>query len=128
MGGKGSGTNPNSHFNGDPANLIPGRPPRFITEVMGVTGLKRSDVVDYLMLMVAMTPDQLQEIADSPTNMAMQIIIAKVLLKDIKESKLDGLKYVIERSIGKPTQDTNIDITVTQKQTITMPDGSKLEL
>jgi hypothetical protein len=97
---KGESSNPN------------GRPRKFISQLKK-EGYKQSEIFDAIQVLISMQPDELQAVRDNPKATVLEITIASAILKSIKDGNLDSLETLLTRIYGKPKQelDAKVDIT-----------------
>lgn len=97
---KGESSNPN------------GRPRKFISQLKK-EGYKQSEIFDAIQVLISMQPDELQAVRDNPKATVLEITIASAILKSIKDGNLDSLETLLTRIYGKPKQEVQADVNIT---------------
>lgn len=103
-----------------------GRPKSLLTEAKGM-GYKPAQVKETLEHIINLPPEELQAVADDKERSVLEIWVAKVIIKAMKDGNLQPLEMLLSRMHGAPKQD--IDIKTEQKivQVIVTPDGRRIE-
>ena len=60
-----------------------------------------------------MQPDELIGVRDNPKATVLEITIASAILKSIKDGNLDSLETLLTRIYGKPKQEVQADVNIT---------------
>lgn len=104
-----------------------GRPRKLITDIKGITGYKKDQIVMTLMIIGQMTQIELNDLVSDMEATALERTLAQAVLTGMFEGNISAISYLIERSYGKPSQEIQLE-TVSEKQKITLPDGTIIEL
>jgi len=92
-----------------------GRPKKVITRIAEITQreygieLTKTDKYDLIEYCLEMTGDELELIIDDSKSPAFLVVIAKAIIKDIKESRITTVEAIFDRVFGRPTQVQAID-------------------
>lgn len=89
-----------------------GRPRKFISQLKK-EGYKQSEIFDAIQVLIAMQPDELQNVATNPKATILEITIAAALLRSIEKGDLDSLETLLTRVFGKPKEKMEQEINVT---------------
>jgi len=86
---------------GQPSPNPLGRRPKFITSLKTM-GYSKSEISDVILIMLAMSKNELIEIIECDETNILELTIAKALLLSAKKGSLFALETLLNRSIGLP--------------------------
>lgn len=86
-----------------------GRPKKFITTVTEATGYKKSQVNDCYLTMLKLPMLELKRIADDPKTPSLEVLVARGIHGDAKRGELKNLESMLNRAIGKPVENIEVD-------------------
>jgi hypothetical protein len=84
---------------GNPA----GRPRKIVTTLKEI-GYKADQVNDTLLVMLALTPDELAQVLNNKNVTVLEKTVAQALLNSIKKGSLYNIETLLSRAIGKPRE------------------------
>lgn len=102
-----------------------GRPRNFIT-LLKQDGYRLSEIKDTIIIMMAMTMEEIGQIIMNPHATILEKTIASALIKSMKKGSLYSLETLLSRVFGKPIEflDTEIKTDINQKIEITITSSS----
>jgi hypothetical protein len=89
-----------------------GRPRKFISQLKK-EGYKQSEIMDAIQVLISMQPDELHAVKINPKSTVLEISVASAILKSIQKGDLDALETLLTRIYGKPKQDIEAKVEVT---------------
>ena len=94
---------------GQPSPNPMGRRPKFVT-TLKKTGYAKSEINDVILVMLAMTQNELMEITSRGDTNILELTICKALLLNAKRGSLNALEILLNRSIGLPIRQTEVQL------------------
>lgn len=94
---------------GQPSPNPMGRRPKFVTTLKKM-GYSKSEINDVILVMLAMTQNELLEIIDRDNTNILELTICKALLLDAKKGSLNALETLLNRSIGLPIRQSEAQL------------------
>lgn len=89
-----------------------GRPRKWISNLKE-SGYKGSEVNDCIQVLLAMTEDELAEVAKIPHATILEKTIAAALTKGMEEGSLHVIETLLSRTYGKPKEQATISADMT---------------
>jgi len=88
-----------------------GRPRKLVTQFSDL-GYKASEINDILMVLLAMTVEELRHVYESPDSTILEKTVARALKKDLDKGNLHNLETILSRAFGRSreTQDAKKDL------------------
>ena len=74
------------------------------------TGYAKSEINDVILVMLAMTQNELLEIISREDTNILELTICKALLLNAKRGSLNALEVLFNRSIGLPIRQTEVQL------------------
>jgi hypothetical protein len=102
-----------------------GRPPKFLTSLKHVTGLKESQIADCIKQLMSLEPDELQEHAGKSDITVLEKIVCRALLDDIKEWRQNNIVEWLKLILPKPKETVDVNLNI-ETHYITLANGEKL--
>lgn len=94
---------------GQPSPNPMGRRPKFVTTLKKM-GYAKSEINDVILVMLAMTQNELLEIISRDDTDILELTICKALLLNAKRGSLSALEVLLNRSIGSPVRQGEIQL------------------
>ena len=94
---------------GQPSPNPMGRRPKFVT-TLKKTGYAKSEINDVILVMLAMTQNELMEITSREDTNILELTICKALLLNAKRGSLNALEILFNRSLGLPVRQTEVQL------------------
>ena len=94
---------------GQPSPNPMGRRPKFVTTLKKM-GYAKSEINDVILVMLAMTQNELLEIINRDDTNILELTICKALLLNAKRGSLNALEVLLNRSIGLPVRQTEVQL------------------
>ena len=94
---------------GQPSPNPMGRRPKFVTTLKKM-GYAKSEINDVILVMLAMTQNELLEIIDRDNTNILELTICKALLLDAKKGSLNALETLLNRSTGLPVRQSEAQL------------------
>lgn len=94
---------------GQPSPNPMGRRPKFITSLTKM-GYSKSEISDVILIMLAMTQNEILEIIDKDDTNILELTICRALLIDAKRGSLNTLGVLLDRSIGLPVRQSEVQL------------------
>ena len=91
-------------------------------------GYSKSEITETLLVLLEMTEDQLYLISNNLEATALERTLSNAVINGLRTGDFKSVSFLLERSIGKPTEKIELDHTITELDIIILPDGTKLEL
>ena len=92
-----------------------GRPKRKTT-LLRESGLTKDDIVACIKALIDHTEDELQAVAEAAETPVYLVSIARAMLSDIKEGRINTLDSVMDRLIGKATNTSHVTSEITVRK------------
>lgn len=92
---------------GDPRINRNGRPRKFISELKH-NGYTKSEVVDCIQVLMAMTLEELKEVFENDKATILEKTIANALFQSLKKGSLYSMEQLLNRVYGTPHQTTEV--------------------
>lgn len=89
---------------------LDGRPKKLLSQFAS-QGYKASEVIDLIKALTSLTKKELEAVRDNPDATALDLLITKAILKDIKDSTFYTFEPLIQRIAGKVAQPVTIEQT-----------------
>ena len=86
-----------------------GRRPKFVTTLKKM-GYAKSEINEVILVMLAMTEKELIEIISRDDTNILELTICKALLLNAKRGSLNALEVLLNRSIGLPVRQTEVQL------------------
>lgn len=109
-------------------SINPNGRPRKIVYDMKEMGYSLCQVNDTFLALLAMTPDEIQLIADNPNSNVLESTVARALINSHKKGSLFNLETVLTRALGKPKEQVDSTVTNVNPQIIIQPVTSNVPL
>lgn len=107
---------------GQPSPNPNGRPPKFIT-TLKKQGYHPGDINRVILVILSLQVEKVSEIASNDKYTILERIIAKALINTLSKGNLYALESLLNRSVGSPVRQQEIDITDKQiKVTLNLGD------
>jgi hypothetical protein len=94
---------------GQPSPNPMGRRPKFVTTLKKM-GYAKSEINEVILVMLAMTEKELIEIISRDDTNILELTICKALLLNAKRGSLNALEVLLNRSIGLPVRQTEVQL------------------
>ncbi len=91
-----------------------GAPRKYVTELKAI-GYAKSEVVDTIQAMMAMTMDELKLVWENPKATILEKTIANAMKKSLEKGTLYSLELLLTRVYGHPKQETHTDFRIVEK-------------
>ncbi len=93
---------------------LEGRPRKLLSK-FAQEGYKASEIIDLIKALTSLTKSELEAVKDNPEATVLEVLIAKAVLKDIKDSTFYTFEPLIQRIAGKPDQTLKVEQKPTQE-------------
>jgi hypothetical protein len=94
---------------GQPSPNPMGRRPKFVTTLKRM-GYAKSEISDVILVMLAMTENELLGITSRDDTNILELTICKALLSNAKRGSLNALEILLNRSIGLPVRQSEVQL------------------
>ncbi len=94
---------------GQPSPNPMGRRPKFVTTLKKM-GYAKSEINDVILVMLAMTENELIEIISRDDINILELTICKALLLNVKRGSLNALEILLNRSLGLPVRQAEVQL------------------
>jgi len=105
-----------------------GRPPKFVSEIASITGGTDGQITECLRVLISLQVSELEELLKHPRVTALEKIVGRALLDDIKEYKQFNLHENLRLLIARPKETIDITANVTHTTNFTLPGGSVIDI
>lgn len=109
-----------------PGNKLGRGRPRIPPEVKEAQKLTRRKVVSVMSRFINMTDEDLKAFLSAGKGTALELYVASMLAKGIKDGDVTRLDFLLNRTIGKVVE--RMDVGVAKPYVFEKTDGTKLEL
>jgi hypothetical protein len=99
-----------------------GRPRKFMSKLRG-DGYGRSEVNDAILVMLAMTEEELGSVFENPAATALEKTIASAVIKGIELGSLSAIESLLTRALGKPKETMTLSTEEKPKIILMINDG-----
>lgn len=100
-----------------------GRPRKYVS-LLKEQGYKLSEINDGIQVLMSMTPNELKEVEKNPNATALELTVAKAILKSMSNGSLYSMDTLMNRVYGKPKE--QVDIQSDNKIEIVFVDGKTI--
>lgn len=98
----------------DPRRNTEGAPRKYVTELKTI-GYTKSEVVDTIQAMMAMTMDELKAVWENNKATILEKTVANAMRKSLEKGTLYSLELLLTRVYGSPKQETQNTHTIINK-------------
>lgn len=98
----------------DPRRNTEGAPRKYVTELKTI-GYTKSEVVDTIQAMMAMTMDELKAVWENHKATILEKTVANAMRKSLEKGTLYSLELLLTRVYGSPKQETQNTHTIINK-------------
>lgn len=95
----------------DPRRNTDGAPRKYVTELKSI-GYTKSEVVDTIQAMMAMTMDELKQVWENPKATILEKTVANSMRKSLEKGTLYSLELLLTRVYGHPKQENQTDMRI----------------
>ena len=95
----------------DPRRNTEGAPRKYVTELKSI-GYTKSEVVDTIQAMMAMTMDELKQVWENPKATILEKTVANSMRKSLEKGTLYSLELLLTRVYGHPKQENQTDMRI----------------
>jgi hypothetical protein len=85
--------------------------PKYVTELKSI-GYTKSEVVDTIQAMMAMTMDELKQVWENPKATILEKTVANSMRKSLEKGTLYSLELLLTRVYGHPKQENQTDMRI----------------
>jgi hypothetical protein len=96
-----------------------GRPKKMLTTIKDL-GYTKTQIEDTLNIIMVLNPTELRKVAANKESTALEITLAKSVLKGIKTSSQYNMMQLIERLHGKPQETASLNLPGKVKVTLNL--------
>lgn len=98
----------------DPRRNTDGAPRKYVTELRSM-GYSKSEVIDTIQVMMAMTMDELKNVWENPQATILEKTVANAMRKSLEKGTLYSLDLLLTRVYGHPKQENQTDMRIVNK-------------
>lgn len=98
----------------DPRRNTEGAPRKYVTELKTI-GYTKSEVVDTIQAMMAMTMDELKAVWENNKATILEKTVANAMRKSLEKGTLYSLELLLTRVYGHPKQETQTDMRIVNR-------------
>jgi hypothetical protein len=95
----------------DPRRNTEGAPRKYVTELKSI-GYTKSEVVDTIQAMMAMTMDELKAVWENNKATILEKTVANSMRKSLEKGTLYSLELLLTRVYGHPKQENQTDMRI----------------
>jgi hypothetical protein len=95
----------------DPRRNLDGAPRKYVSQLTDF-GYTKSEVIDTIQSMMAMTMDELKTVWDNPKATILEKTVANAMKKSLEKGTLYSLDLLLTRVYGQPKQETQTDVRI----------------
>lgn len=84
-----------------------GRAPKFLTTLERI-GYSQKEVTDTLLVLLALTVDELKDVEADPKVTVLERAIARAIFRDLSKGSLYSIECILSRALGRPRETSEV--------------------